>query len=280
MQFTDELLTTLVAEVTKSPKYASVSIDLVREIGLKELVKTKNIKEAIKATRNKIHQVGSAYQETPIPYTSWLEALTKLPKDIRAPETINFIRACLPLHASTKERLPFIETFFQQTLAPIQPVESIFDLLPYADMALVMSVEPGFYGQSFMETAIAKLEKLAAAIGPDGSGGAVVAWIDRRSGLREVYSQRIGSDGAVLWTVDGVAVCVTGADEIEFSLASDGSGAVYAWREYRMYYPQELDALLRYNRFCIAHKWGDFQRHPFGPDSELQIVVCGRGSPA
>ena len=128
MQITDEILTMLVAEVTRSAKYASVSPDLVREIGSKELAKAKNIKDAIKATRNKIHQVGSAYQETPIPYTNWLEELSNLPKNIQAPETINFIRKSLPLHASTKERLPFIETFFQQTLAPIQPVESILDL--------------------------------------------------------------------------------------------------------------------------------------------------------
>ncbi len=128
MQFTDELLNTLVAEVTRSSKYASVSPDLVREIGLKELAKTKNIKDAIKSTRNKIHQVGSAFQETPIPYTSWLKELSNLPQNIHAPETINFIRACLLLHASTKERLAFIETFFQQTLAPIQPVESILDV--------------------------------------------------------------------------------------------------------------------------------------------------------
>lgn len=128
MQITDGLLTTLVAEVTRSPKYASISVDLVREIGLKELAKTKNIKDAIKATRNKIHQVGSAYQETPIPYTNWLKELSNLPQNIQAPETVNFIRDCLPLHASTKERLPFIETFFQQTLSPIQPVESILDV--------------------------------------------------------------------------------------------------------------------------------------------------------
>ena len=129
MQFTEEVLSTLVSEVTRSPKYASVSVALVREIGSKELAKTKNIKDAIKATRNKIHQVGSAYQETPIPYNNWLKELSNLPQNIHAPETIiYYIRACLPLHASTKERLPFIESFFQQTLAPIQPVESILDL--------------------------------------------------------------------------------------------------------------------------------------------------------
>ena len=128
MQFTDEVLSTLVTEVKRSPKYVSVSADLVREIGSKELAKSKNIKDAIKATRNKIHQVGSAYQETPIPYARWLKELSNLPQNIQAPETINFIRACLPLHASTKERLPFIETFFEKTLSPIQPVESILDL--------------------------------------------------------------------------------------------------------------------------------------------------------
>ena len=128
MQFTDEVLATLVAEVMKPSKYASVSVDLVREIGSKELAKTKNIKAAIKATRNKIHQVGSAYQEVPIPYISWVKEISNLPKNIHAPETINFIRACLPLHSSTRERLPFIETIFEQTLAPIQPVESILDL--------------------------------------------------------------------------------------------------------------------------------------------------------
>ncbi|HPV40918.1 MAG TPA: ribulose-phosphate 3-epimerase [Spirochaetota bacterium] len=47
---------------------------------------------------------------------------------------------------------------------PSTPVEAIFDLLPYADMALVMSVDPGFYGQAFMEPAIGRIQKLAAHI--------------------------------------------------------------------------------------------------------------------
>ena len=42
----------------------------------------------------------------------------------------------------------------------------------------------------------------------------------------------------------------------------------------RMFYPQELDALLKYNGLSIVDKWGDLQRRPFGPDSGLQVVVC------
>jgi len=43
---------------------------------------------------------------------------------------------------------------------PATPVESVVDLLSYADMVLVMSVDPGFYGQSFMQPALSRIKKL------------------------------------------------------------------------------------------------------------------------
>jgi SAM-dependent methyltransferase len=42
----------------------------------------------------------------------------------------------------------------------------------------------------------------------------------------------------------------------------------------RMFFPQELDALLKYNGFKIEHKFGDFDRSPFKPESPKQIAVC------
>lgn len=45
-------------------------------------------------------------------------------------------------------------------LNPATPVETIFDLVEYCDMILIMSVDPGFYGQSFMEGSILKIKKL------------------------------------------------------------------------------------------------------------------------
>jgi SAM-dependent methyltransferase len=42
----------------------------------------------------------------------------------------------------------------------------------------------------------------------------------------------------------------------------------------RMYYPQELDALLKYNGFVLEYKYGGFDQAPFGAHSEQQIVVC------
>jgi SAM-dependent methyltransferase len=42
----------------------------------------------------------------------------------------------------------------------------------------------------------------------------------------------------------------------------------------RMYFPQELDALLEYNGFAIDGKFGDYEQTVFGAQSEKQIIVC------
>ncbi|MHA2424503.1 MAG: class I SAM-dependent DNA methyltransferase [Candidatus Thorarchaeota archaeon] len=42
----------------------------------------------------------------------------------------------------------------------------------------------------------------------------------------------------------------------------------------RMFFPQELDALLYYNGFEIEHKYGGYNGQPFDSDSGLQIVIC------
>lgn len=48
------------------------------------------------------------------------------------------------------------------TIKPNTPAEAIFQFLPKCDMVLVMSVEPGFGGQSFMPSALDKLKALRA----------------------------------------------------------------------------------------------------------------------
>ncbi|MAE60396.1 MAG: hypothetical protein CMJ49_03465 [Planctomycetaceae bacterium] len=42
----------------------------------------------------------------------------------------------------------------------------------------------------------------------------------------------------------------------------------------RMYYPQELVALLKYNGFEVLNRWGNQDGAAFGPDSKLQVIVC------
>lgn len=43
---------------------------------------------------------------------------------------------------------------------PAEPVEPIFDILDEFDMVLIMTVEPGFGGQKFLDNQMAKVRRL------------------------------------------------------------------------------------------------------------------------
>ncbi len=68
----------------------------------------------------------------------------------------------------------------------------------------------------------------------DGDGGAVITWLDYRSGSTEIYAQRLDSDGNQLWPLDGVAVCGIDGSSWEPEIASDGAGgAIICWMDSR-----------------------------------------------
>jgi ribulose-phosphate 3-epimerase len=52
------------------------------------------------------------------------------------------------------------------TLNPATPVESVFESAPLCEMVLVMTVEPGFGGQEFMDFAARKCLPLRERFGP------------------------------------------------------------------------------------------------------------------
>lgn len=54
------------------------------------------------------------------------------------------------------------------SVKPATPASALFSLLPFLDLALVMSVEPGFGGQVFMPESLPKVRALKAEI--DGQG--------------------------------------------------------------------------------------------------------------
>lgn len=53
-------------------------------------------------------------------------------------------------------------------IKPSTPVNVLKDLLKHLDMVLVMTVEPGFGGQSFMREMMAKVEAISAQIAAEG----------------------------------------------------------------------------------------------------------------
>ena len=78
--------------------------------------------------------------------------------------------------------------------------------------------------------------QFAPIISSDGAGGAIVSWIDLRSGTgNDIYAQRIGSTGVPLWMANGVAMCTAPGDQpAPLSIATDGDGgAVVTWHDGR-----------------------------------------------
>jgi ribulose-phosphate 3-epimerase len=107
---------------------------------------------------------------------------------------------------------------------PATPVDSLVEILPFVDLVLVMSVNPGFGGQSFIPTSVAKIARVRSMLDErglpgveievDGGIDAVTAPIVARAGATvlvagsAVYNQE-GSVSANLSSlrksVDGIA---------------------------------------------------------------------------
>ena len=74
-------LNKLTEAILSASKYRHVSPELVRRIGKRELQARPKLKEAIKATKNKLHQVGAAYQVGQIDYARALADLQEVAED-------------------------------------------------------------------------------------------------------------------------------------------------------------------------------------------------------
>ena len=54
----------------------------------------------------------------------------------------------------------------------------------------------------------------------------------------------------------------------------DGVESEIGTLDMRMYYPQELAALLMYNGLSMEHRFGYYDQRPFDESSEQQLIVC------
>ena len=125
MPVDDVILEKVIAEVCKNASYARIDGTLVRKIAMQELEKRKSPKEAVKATRSKLHQVGTVYLDSvaikPPPIASSIQTI-----DIAAQKA--WCRPYLQQHISTRERLPFLDEFFSAIFAVLPPVHRVLDL--------------------------------------------------------------------------------------------------------------------------------------------------------
>lgn len=123
----DDKLDTLVAEVRKSAKYAQVSEPLIREIGAAELRKRASLKEAIKATKNKLHQAGGMFAGEKAKYDEWL-SLVETRRGASLHDRQIALTSIMSHHASTRERLSILDSFYATIFAGLPPIHSVLDV--------------------------------------------------------------------------------------------------------------------------------------------------------
>ncbi len=102
------------------------------------------------------------------------------------------------------------------TLDPQTPVEAVLPFLGEVDLLLVMSVRPGFGGQSFIEDTLDKVRIVRAALDDRGLG----AELEVDGGVKLHNAKRVAAAGA--------SVIVAGSAVFE-----DGDGPVEALAKFR-----------------------------------------------
>jgi ribulose-phosphate 3-epimerase len=78
------------------------------------------------------------------------------------------IETCRHLHR-TIEEIKELGMKAGVTLNPHTPVESLEEIITYVDIVLIMSVNPGFGGQKFINTSVDKIKKTRSLITQSGS---------------------------------------------------------------------------------------------------------------
>lgn len=123
-----EPLAVLVQTVLRSAKYKHVSPGLIQRLGARELGRRRNLREAVKGTKSKLHQIGGAYFEASVDYD---RCLARLRQAVTSDDPGAMRRTCkelMRLHASTRERLAILDEFYTSTLADLPQVRTVMDL--------------------------------------------------------------------------------------------------------------------------------------------------------
>jgi hypothetical protein len=78
------------------------------------------------------------------------------------------------------------------------------------------------------------LPQLSANVCGDGSGGAIITWQDSTAGNWDIRSQRVSSNGMVLWNAGGNLVSNANNIQTNPKNISDGKGGcIYVWEDFR-----------------------------------------------
>lgn len=117
----------LTAEVRRGKKYRQISPTLVAHIGAGEIVKRGSFKDAVKATRNKLHQVGGLYFERPVDYQQAWGALVEAEREGESALRDQALHV-MGFHTSTRERRSILADFYEQVMGAWPKPKIVLDI--------------------------------------------------------------------------------------------------------------------------------------------------------
>lgn len=101
------------------------------------------------------------------------------------------VEACVHLHR-TIQKISSLGMKTGVTLNPSTPASTLKEILPYVDLVLVMTVNPGFGGQKFISSMYSKIEEIAEMLSTTGSE----AYLEVDGGVDEQNASKLRSAGA------------------------------------------------------------------------------------
>jgi 16S rRNA (guanine(1405)-N(7))-methyltransferase len=116
----------VVGAVRSSKKYRTVCAETVRRLAVDELERTDNTRQAIKATKRRLHQVYGAF-EAGLDYKALYQRLKDAYRSGSRASIEEACRQAMALHSSARERLPLLEHFYPAIWQVTGPPDSILD---------------------------------------------------------------------------------------------------------------------------------------------------------
>ena len=168
----EKQLNALIEAVSKSAKYRNVSSDFVRSIGLQELAKRPSFRATLKATRNKLHQVGGAYLDREFRYGVLLQEIRQAYQFGDQDGVRRVLKGIMNYHSSTRERLPILEQFYTTILGDLPPIHSVIDVAcgfhPLAIPWMPLAEDVQYYAYDIYEDMVDFLNAAMELMGVEG----------------------------------------------------------------------------------------------------------------
>jgi ribulose-phosphate 3-epimerase len=106
-------------------------------------------------------------------------------------------------------------------LKPATPIEPYEDLLPELDMVLLMTVEPGFGGQSFLDLCLPKIRRARALLDQHG----VQTWLQVDGGISLETIERCAEAGADVFVAGSAVYSADDPDRMVAQLRATAEAA-------------------------------------------------------